>query len=113
MDRKRVDGNQATLVLQLRTAGYEVVDYHAAGHGVPDIVMGRDGHYEWVEIKSSARSNLTKAERAFFAHCPGGPPILACTAALAIAEFERRFPPRRAASAEDDGPAVENARYGG
>jgi Holliday junction resolvase len=89
--RKRADSNQAVLVLELRTAGYEVIDYHAAGHGVPDIVMGRAGHYEWVEIKASRRSNLTDAERAFFAHCPGGPPILAWTAALAIAEFERRY----------------------
>lgn len=88
--RKRADCNQATLVLELRAAGYTVFDYHNAGHGVPDIVMCRAGHCEWVEIKASRRSNLTAAERAFFEHCPGGPPILAWTPALAIAEFERR-----------------------
>ena len=89
---KRIDANQAALVLELRTAGYSVHDYHRAGNGVPDIVMCKDGRCEWVEIKASRRSNLTDAEGAFFAICPGGPPILAWTAALAIAEFERRHP---------------------
>ena len=88
--RKRADSNQAALVLELRTAGYAVHDYHAAGNGVPDIVVCKGAHCEWVEIKASHRSNLTPAEAAFFAICPGGPPILAWTAPLAMAEFERR-----------------------
>jgi hypothetical protein len=91
MHRKRADSNQAALVLELRTAGYTVHDYLEAGYGVPDIVMCKGTHCEWVEIKASRRSNLTDAERAFFAICPGGPPILAWTAPLAMAEFERRY----------------------
>lgn len=89
--KKRADGNQATLVLELRTAGYTVYDYHQAGYGVPDIVMCGGGHCEWVEIKASRRSNLTDAEREFFEHCPAGPPIIAWTAAGAAEEFERRY----------------------
>ena len=87
---KRPDDNQEEIVDELRAHGYKVIHYFQCGFGISDIVMCKDGRCEWVEIKSSPKEDLTKAEKAFFAICPGGPPILAWTAALAMAEFERR-----------------------
>jgi len=90
MYRKRVDDNHATMVLALRDAGFTVHDMSRCGYGVPDLIICRAGHCEWLEVKASAKSALTVYERSFFDYCPGGAPILAWTPQLVIAEFERR-----------------------
>ena len=90
MRAARTDKNQAGIVLELRTAGYAVYDYHHVGNGIPDIVLCRDTNCEWVEIKSSRRGTLTPAEGRFAEHCPGGAPIVAWSAQMAMDEFEER-----------------------
>jgi len=88
--RRKTDTNHQQVVLELRTAGYTVVDMSRVGNGIPDIILCAGQHCEWVEIKRSPRAALTEAESAFFAVCPGGEPILGWSAPLIIAEFERR-----------------------
>jgi hypothetical protein len=88
--RRRTDKNQQQMVLSLRMAGFEVYDKSACGLGVSDLIICRGGRCEWLEVKPSHRSSLTDKEREFFDICPGGPPILAWTPDLAIAEFEAR-----------------------
>jgi len=88
--RKRTDVNQAAIVDALRKAGFTVYDKSKCGWGIPDIIVCRGRHCEWVEIKSGPREGLTDAEGEFYDICPGGPPILAWTPDLVIAEFEAR-----------------------
>ena len=92
MYRKRADKNQYQFAAAIRLRGYFWEDKHSCGLGVSDGIMCNlaKTHCEWVEIKSSARGKLTDKEREFFDICPGGPPILAWTPELAIAEFETR-----------------------
>ena len=87
---KRTDSNHRMMVIALREAGFEVHDTSKCGWGVPDLIVRRRGHSEWVEVKTGIGSGLTIAEAVFFDICPGGPPILAWTPDLVIAEFERR-----------------------
>jgi 3,4-dihydroxy 2-butanone 4-phosphate synthase/GTP cyclohydrolase II len=63
------------MLLELRAAGYTVYDMHHVRYGIPDIIMCRDTHCEWVEIKATPRKKLTPAEGRFAEHCPGGAPI--------------------------------------
>ena len=74
----------------LREAGLTVYDMSKCGFGVPDLLICRGQHCEWVEVKAGPREGLTPAEQVFFDVCPGGPPILAWTPTLALAEFEHR-----------------------
>lgn len=46
------DANHATLVAELRAAGYSVSDLSAAGGGCPDLVVSRGPHLRLVEIKA-------------------------------------------------------------
>ena len=92
MYSKRTDKNQEGFVAELRERGYFWKDMHRCGWGVSDGIMcDRNLRFcQWVEIKSGIEDDLTPAEEQFFSICPGGQPILAWSAALAIAEFERR-----------------------
>ena len=87
---KRTDANHKTMMTALRQAGFEVHDMSKCGWGIPDLLICRGGRCEWLEVKAGKGSGLTIAEATFFNVCPGGPPILAWTPDLAIAEFERR-----------------------
>ena len=92
MYKKRTDDNQDQFAAEIRMRGYFWEDMHICGWGVSDGIMCNleKTHCEWVEIKKDPTRKLTKRERVFFDICPGGPPILAWTPDLAIAEFEAR-----------------------
>ena len=95
MYKKRTDANHKTMSAALRQAGFTVHDMSKCGFGVPDLLICRGGHCEWVEVKAGPREGLTQAEQVFFSACPGGEPILAWTPQMAVVEFERRHPERQ------------------
>ena len=88
--RKRTDSNQRQMVEALREAGFTVHDMSKCGWGVPDLIVCKGRHCEWVEVKAGPWEGLTDAEGVFFDVCPGGEPIIAWTPDLVIAEFNRR-----------------------
>ena len=90
MYHKRTDNNHREMVNALREYGFTVHDTSKCGWGIPDLLICKDERCEWLEVKTGPRAGLTEAERVFFDVCPGGPPILAWTPSLAIAEFEAR-----------------------
>jgi hypothetical protein len=90
MYHKRTDENHKTMTAALRNAGFVVHDMSKCGFGIPDLLICRGRHCEWLEVKAGPREGLTPAERVFFDTCPGGEPILAWTPELAIAAFEKR-----------------------
>jgi Holliday junction resolvase len=89
MYHKRTDANHKQMMIALREAGFAVTDTSKCGWGIPDLIICRDGRCEWLEVKAGPHEGLTDAEGVFFDVCPGGPPILAWTPTLAIAEFEQ------------------------
>jgi hypothetical protein len=90
MYHKRTDANHKQMGRALKDYGLAVYDTSQCGFGVPDYRICDGAHCEWLEVKSGPREGLTPAEQVFFDTCPGGPPILAWTPELAIAEFARR-----------------------
>jgi hypothetical protein len=57
----KVDLKQPEIVMQLRDLGWSVTSLANLGHGVPDILIGVDGHNVLVELKSKG-GELTPAE---------------------------------------------------
>ena len=58
---KRVDCNQAEIVLALRQAGARVHPLHAVGAGVPDLLVGVRGVNYLIEVKT-LRGRLTRVQ---------------------------------------------------
>ena len=91
---KRADGNQAEIVAALRKAGYQVLDFHQAGFGVPDLLVCAKVDYGdtlarwscWVEVKKPGEL-LTQAERQFFDKAPGQK-IIVYDAAGAVSKLQ-------------------------
>lgn len=52
---KRVDGNQAEIVKELRRAGATVQHSHAIGHGCPDLIIGFRGENFLLEVKDGSK----------------------------------------------------------
>lgn len=69
MRAKKIDGNQNTIVNQLRRCGFSVAITSAQGQGFPDIVVGKYGKNLLVEIKDPAqpasKRKLTPDEQKF------------------------------------------------
>ena len=92
------DANQAQIIHELRTMGFEVIDVSRLGGDALDLfVMGfhrQRKQYEWlqVEVKTALDAPFTTGEKAYFAaHWNGSPfeksayPIIAATSAEEIA----------------------------
>ena len=62
---RKVDANQKQIVMELRARFYSVRQTHIIGKGFPDIVIGKNGHNLFVEIKVPGE-RLTPDEREFF-----------------------------------------------
>jgi len=66
----RVDGNQSSLVAELRKIGACVYPTHTVGGGFPDLVVAYCGRNYLVEVKDPSkppsRRRLTKEEQDFF-----------------------------------------------
>jgi predicted transcriptional regulator len=66
---RRVDENQKAIINALRKIGATVADTSRAGHGFPDLVVGRHGMNYLIEIKDGdkqpARRKLTPAQQIF------------------------------------------------
>jgi hypothetical protein len=41
--RGKSDANQQQIIDDLRKLGFSVCDIHSLGHGIPDIIVGKDG----------------------------------------------------------------------
>jgi len=75
---KRVDANQKEIVKALKEHGWDSIDLHALGGGVPDILAVRRTGYNWddgwnmqlIEVKSE-KGTYTKAEKEFMEKYPG------------------------------------------
>lgn len=64
---KRVDANHGEIREGLRAAGFPVLDLSGAGHGVPDLsVLAAPGKVVFMEVKTSEKEKLTKAEAEWF-----------------------------------------------
>jgi len=59
---RKVDSNQAEIVMALRAAGASVTDLSRFGHGVPDLLVGYNRRVYLIEVKS-ADGKLTPAEQ--------------------------------------------------
>ncbi len=71
----KVDANQAEIVTAFRRMGFTVHCLHAAGEGVPDLLLSRAGENYLIEVKDgslppSARQ-LTPAQKAWHADWRG------------------------------------------
>ena len=62
MTAKRIDANQHQIVADLRKAGCLVVSLAAMGDGLPDLLVGYNGHNFLLEIKS-ATGKLTPDQK--------------------------------------------------
>ena len=85
---KRTDKTHAAIRDGLREAGYTVHDYSKVGYGIPDLIVCYDRKCVWLEVKSSPRDGLSKAEANFADHCPSGPPLIAWSLETAIARLQ-------------------------
>lgn len=64
---RRTDANHAEIRDGLRAAGFPVLDLSGAGHGVPDLsVLAAPGKVVFLEVKTSEKEKLTKAEAEWF-----------------------------------------------
>jgi Holliday junction resolvase len=52
---KRVDGNHAEIVEALRVYGCAVQSLAAVGHGVPDLLVARNGRWYVMEVKDGSK----------------------------------------------------------
>ena len=62
--RKR-DSNHEQIATELRQLGFAVYDCASFGHGLPDLLVMARGVIYLVEVKATARSPFTAAERKF------------------------------------------------
>jgi Holliday junction resolvase len=74
MRRKaRTDSNHADVVKALRAVGWWVLDLSRVGEGCPDVLAGRHGRLELIEIKDGAKPpsarKLTTDEAALHQAC--------------------------------------------
>ncbi len=84
MTARRVDQNQAAIVAELRRRGCLVVDLHAIGKGVPDLLVGQMGAWYLVEVKTE-QGSFTPDEIGFLGKCEqAGLPYIAATSAEQI-----------------------------
>ena len=63
MHRKKVDKNQTEIVEALRRHGAKVFVSSFVGHGFPDVIAMINGEFWLIEIKSSRKSSLTRAQQ--------------------------------------------------
>lgn len=56
--RTKRDANHQEIVDTLRAAGCSVVDLAAVGGGVPDLLVGWDGHNTLMEVKNPAHIKI-------------------------------------------------------
>lgn len=85
--RRRVhkDSNHDAVVAELRAHGATVLETHALGNGLPDLIVGYRGVTALVELKNGSRDHQTireKRERlarqaAYLARWAGGPAFVA------------------------------------
>lgn len=76
----RVDANQGRIVAALRGMGCSVAVTSQVGQGLPDLLVGWQGHTVLLEVKDGAKrasdQKLTDAEAYFLAHWRGGPAVV-------------------------------------
>lgn len=76
---RKPDGNQNTIIRELRGCGLTVEVLSRVGHGIPDLMVADDERQVWVEVKMPGKK-LTLDEVEFFARWPRQLRIIAeCT----------------------------------
>ena len=70
MTARRTDANQAEIVKAMRVMGALVVDLHAVGKGVPDLLVCWKGRNILIEVKT-VNGRMTKPEEDFFSWWTG------------------------------------------
>lgn len=75
--RRRVDANQPAIVEAYRRMGCSVLCISSVGHGAPDLVVGRGGVTDLVEVKDGSKPPsacaMTEAEAKFSREWLGSP----------------------------------------
>jgi len=62
---KKRDSNHEQIATELRQLGFAVYDCASFGHGLPDLLVMARGIIYLVEVKATARSPFTAAEKKF------------------------------------------------
>lgn len=70
--RGKADRNQPEIVEALERAGASVVDLTDLGKGVPDLLVGREGHTVLMEVKGE-KAKLRPSQEAFLREWRGAP----------------------------------------
>lgn len=86
----RVDNSQSEIVFDLTCMGFTVLHTHQLGNGAPDFVAGRGGIDILVEVKNGPKDTLTPAELKFHQQWHGAPVLIAWSAEMVLAEWQRR-----------------------
>lgn len=81
------DGNQKRIARELTELGFAVADLSSCGHGIPDLLVARNGKQLLVELKSD-RGRMTEDEIEFFGRWPLGLAIVAKTTEDILREWE-------------------------
>ncbi len=84
----RRDSTHATIVAELRRAGFSVRDTSRVGDDFPDILVGRFGEEDKFEIKGPD-GDLTEGQIKFAHEWQGRKPIVARTSDEIIAHFNQ------------------------
>jgi Holliday junction resolvase len=94
----RVDCNHTRVVAELRAAGFSVLILAALGHGIPDLLVGKNGHMLLVEIKKEPGprggdpGSLTPDQVRWISEWKGGRVLVAHSAHQVISHFESLYP---------------------
>lgn len=78
MRAKRADLNQKQFIEDARAAGYFIESLHAAGNGIPDVIVSTRSEMWLCEIKQPGQEKaLTPAQKRFHERWQGKPIIIA------------------------------------
>ncbi len=92
--RGKLDANSSAIVAALKRCGASVIDMHAVGGGVPDIVCGYHGRNVLMEIKArpkATNAGVRERQEAFAREWRGDPVVTVHSQAEALAAIGIRF----------------------
>jgi hypothetical protein len=81
--RGKVDANQPAIIKSLRRCGASVVDLHAIGGGVSDLLVGFRGENYLLEVKTGTGA-VRDSQDDFMADWRGRPPVVVRSEAEAM-----------------------------
>jgi len=93
MTRKKVDANQAEIVDEYRSLGFSVFSCAPMGRGFPDLVVGKFGITDLVEVKDGSKPpsgrKLTPDQIEFFDNWKGS--VRVVTNVLDVRKHDREL----------------------